>query len=661
LDNKLIILSPNHHTEIVHLPPLGTVRRILADNDKIVLLSANGVYYFDVLSGKITPFGRQFKRLLGYNWHFYNNSDFVFETLPDSLREGVFDRLIDFHKFSNGRFFGMSKSGFIEYSVDRNSPEQLVVTFNEIGKYTNLSFDAARKQYILYNQEKVKLVSVKDSSIQTIDKSILKLFGIEKWQQIKADSQGRIFILEDRRLIMADTRQMTLSCIESHLYLKGAKMFVTNGRVFLAGKFGVSSYDVGRSKPRRTSFTANVKLKNYRDVLDLIVLGDKMLLNTDVGLFEINLNSLSDNSPARSSSWFELILKPPISLAVRPNQTISVAASTQKIVLDAVNFWGSGTPTYRYKLSSQSDHFNVSPTGEISIDNLERGTSHRLTIQVYDNSWVSNYYHLNLFIEPYWWQRTEWKVTLVTLSLLFFVTIIFVASTVTRRFVAKSTEKRRLQTELELRAIYSQINPHFIFNTLSTALYFISKQQTKDAYTHVSKFSKLLRSYLKSSRERFITLADEIDILKQYIELQRARFSKQFHYEITVSEELIPNQVWLPSLLLQPLIENAINHGLFNKGDSGFLNVSFSKGTNDTELICIIDDNGIGRVRAKELNRRYRKEKSSYGTELTRELIDIFKRYEHMDITLEYLDKTEPETGTTVKLTIRNVRTVSPA
>ena len=109
-------------------------------------------------------------------------------------------------------------------------------------------------------------------------------------------------------------------------------------------------------------------------------------------------------------------------------------------------------------------------------------------------------------------------------------------------------------------------------------------------------------------------------------------------------------------MLLQPLVENAINHGLFNKGENGFLKLEFHKGKSDTELICIIEDNGIGRAKAKLISKRYKKEKNSYGTALTRELIDIFKRYEEMDINLEYVDKEEPETGTIVKLVISNVK-----
>ena len=112
-------------------------------------------------------------------------------------------------------------------------------------------------------------------------------------------------------------------------------------------------------------------------------------------------------------------------------------------------------------------------------------------------------------------------------------------------------------------------------------------------------------------------------------------------------------------MLLQPLVENAINHGLFHKSGSGLLILKFLQGANNTELICIIEDNGVGRKRAGEIKLERIVEKESHGTRLTQQLIQIYKDYEHMDIFLEYTDKPEPETGTIVKLTIKNIKYVA--
>jgi sensor histidine kinase YesM len=111
--------------------------------------------------------------------------------------------------------------------------------------------------------------------------------------------------------------------------------------------------------------------------------------------------------------------------------------------------------------------------------------------------------------------------------------------------------------------------------------------------------------------------------------------------------------------ILQPLVENAISHGLFHKKTGGILKLKFYLGKTSEELICIIEDNGIGRERAKEIRKSSTAQYESYGTKLTTQLIDIFKEYEHMNIYLEYIDKESPESGTIVKLTIKNVKYVA--
>jgi LytS/YehU family sensor histidine kinase len=146
-------------------------------------------------------------------------------------------------------------------------------------------------------------------------------------------------------------------------------------------------------------------------------------------------------------------------------------------------------------------------------------------------------------------------------------------------------------------------------------------------------------------------------MLKNYIELQQTRFENKFDYAIVVENKIAADNIKIPSLLLQPIVENAINHGLFHKkGDKGILTIRFLQGNSSGELICEIEDNGVGRQRAAEIKSANDAQRQSYGTRLTERLIDIFQEYEHMNIFLEYIDKEKPHTGTIAKLTIRNLK-----
>lgn len=206
--------------------------------------------------------------------------------------------------------------------------------------------------------------------------------------------------------------------------------------------------------------------------------------------------------------------------------------------------------------------------------------------------------------------------------------------------------------ELELNSIYSQINPHFIFNTLNSGLHFIKKGRTTDAYDHIYKFSKLLRAYLASARNRYITLDAEIENLKNYIELQQTRFSHVFDYNIEVHHIDNMKSIRIPSLLLQPIVENAINHGLLPMDGKGYLHLSFVR-KEDNVVECTIADNDIGRKRSKQL-KTGEPERESVGEKLLDELVTLFNEYEHMGIDISYHDKEEPLTGTIVIVKIKN-------
>jgi hypothetical protein len=185
-------------------------------------------------------------------------------------------------------------------------------------------------------------------------------------------------------------------------------------------------------------------------------------------------------------------------------------------------------------------------------------------------------------------------------------------------------ELQHKATELEIQALRAQMNPHFIFNCLSSINRFILKNESEAASDYLTKFSRLIRMVLINSKKSFITLEDDLEMLRLYLEMERLRFKNSFDYSMSFQNEVDAGCIYIPPLLLQPFVENAIWHGLMNKEDNGKLLISISKERN--YLTCIIEDNGIGRSKATELNSKSAEKKKSLGLQITKERLALLNK-----------------------------------
>lgn len=172
-----------------------------------------------------------------------------------------------------------------------------------------------------------------------------------------------------------------------------------------------------------------------------------------------------------------------------------------------------------------------------------------------------------------------------------------------------------------------QMNPHFLFNSLSSIQHLIVSQQTNKAYRYLTVFSHFLRSLLNFAEKNFIPLDEELKILRMYVELESLRFDESFSWEITADESLMQDEVLVPSLMVQPFAENAIWHGLLHKEGDKKLTIRF---TNNSEeyLSCVIEDNGIGRdkalsIKESNINSKIRESK---GIGIIKERLELLQQ-----------------------------------
>jgi tetratricopeptide (TPR) repeat protein len=195
-----------------------------------------------------------------------------------------------------------------------------------------------------------------------------------------------------------------------------------------------------------------------------------------------------------------------------------------------------------------------------------------------------------------------------------------------REIAENELQLQKLQTqqqlsELEMQALRSQMNPHFIFNCLSSINRFILKSKTEEASDYLTKFSRLIRMVLNNSKHSFISLEDELETLRLYLEMERLRFKNSFDYSFSYKNAVDIDNIYIPPLLLQPFAENAIWHGLMHKQEEGFLNFDFS--AKENFLMCIITDNGVGREQAEFLKSKSAEKQKSMGLKITRERLSL--------------------------------------
>lgn len=218
----------------------------------------------------------------------------------------------------------------------------------------------------------------------------------------------------------------------------------------------------------------------------------------------------------------------------------------------------------------------------------------------------------------------------------------------------KSTFTKKIH-QTEMRALRAQMNPHFIFNCLNSINRYIVKSDHKTASSYLTKFSRLIRSILDNSANDYITLDKEIQTLQLYVEMEILRFDSVFDFAIEVDEGLIPENLSIPSMLIQPYVENAIWHGLLHKEtNDGKLWLRFYQ-QKDNLLIAEIEDNGVGRKKANELRSKDVVKKKSYGMQITEDRIFLINQLYNINakVTVEDLTNEHGEaTGTKVILEV---------
>jgi len=218
-------------------------------------------------------------------------------------------------------------------------------------------------------------------------------------------------------------------------------------------------------------------------------------------------------------------------------------------------------------------------------------------------------------------------------------------------FIFRTLKKVQVKNKkIALQSLRREMNPHFIFNSLNSVNHFIATNNELEANQYLTKFSKLMRGVMENSTEDFIPFQQELDLLQNYLALEKTRFSDKFDYEIEVDEGLNTQSLKVPGMLVQPFLENAVWHGLRYRENKGFLKLSFKK-ENDY-LKITVEDNGIGIEESKKQKTQHQKNREGRGMKNTLERITLLNDLYNQQIQCEITDKKE-EQGVFVEITYK--------
>ncbi|MBV6441997.1 MAG: hypothetical protein EPGJADBJ_03695 [Saprospiraceae bacterium] len=415
------------------------------------------------------------------------------------------------------------------------------------------------------------------------------------------------------------TRQHGLLNKEFNAFIYGKSGY--SGRLFFGGKDGIDSFDP--DSVQLSAHDPNVFITHFR------------LFNETVPI------ARSDEAASRFS------LREDISFS----QNLMLEYSQNVISFDfvALDYAAPAAIQYAYQLVGfDKDWQYVGNKRSVTFTNLDPGA---YVFQVKatngDGVWGSKMASLAITVLPPWW-RTWWFLSLALLAVAGLLAAFYRYRI--RQIKEREAVNQRI-TEVKMEALRTQMNPHFIFNCLSSLKSYAENGESEKASRHISKFATLLRQVLEQSKSDTITLAEELDTLQRYVELEQMRY-KNFDFQPDIQPGVLEEDIKIPPLMVQPYVENAIWHGLKHK-KNGTGKLLLQVEARNGECRITVEDNGVGRAASQKMREKNQTAHHSHGLNVTAERMALFghKYGNHagIEITDLYDDNSEAR-GTRVTL-----------
>ncbi|MGE6219569.1 two-component regulator propeller domain-containing protein [Nubsella zeaxanthinifaciens] len=517
-------------------------------------------------------------------------------------------------KYKEQRDFFKDRSYRVFYDKDQN------LWFSNISGLSEFNHNKLNKHYEKYNILSKRINDIR----QLADGSIA----------MATDGYG-IVILKDGKIthLLNHTKGLSSNIIN--------KLFVRDGYLWAISNTGINRISFKQKKAQVSSFD-DLNGIFSDDLNDLYIDKDTAYFATNNGLVYFKYNHTLQQTEA-PNIYITSVVNNKVALNLTQN-SFSIPTKDLSITINyaAVDFKNRNI-TYRYRLKGNQSWIETK-NRRVELSSLEPGQYIFEVSAKSQNSTWSKPAKIKLNLEKRFYQSWWFIAT----ALLLGAYLIYISSVnITKRQKNKEQEKLLLKNRilmLEQQALQAMMNPHFVFNVMNSIQHFINTKNTASANKILTGFAKLIRKNLEICTQSYISLEEELNYLQLYLTLEKNRFGEKLQFKITVANDIDKEETLIPSMLLQPYIENAIWHGIMPKEEGGNISLEIKATAKDTLLISITDDGvGIDNSLAEKKHGH-----NSKGMDLTKERINLLNKIEAKPIHLDI--KQNGKTGTTVTL-----------
>lgn len=430
------------------------------------------------------------------------------------------------------------------------------------------------------------------------------------------------------------------------------RITLINNSLFLVTSSDCLAYDLTKK-----SFSSIFNINSDIEVNDILLKKDTLILATSRGIIRLDKTGLTKQNDSKFVLQDILVNNKPVSEKDRINLPFNKNNIEIRYAIIAYP-QNINKPIY-YSLNDEKWRKMSGNSRSLLLNALSPGN---YTVAFKTNPNATQKLEISFHIQKPLWAK-GWFLILIIALCLFGISLFYrkrINALQSKNQIA--LEKAALEnslTQSKIKAIKSQMNPHFFYNALNTLQSYILSNDKKQALEYLSKFSGLTRTILEMTEKDTTSIAEEVKTLSLYLEIEKARFENDFEFEITVDADIDTEQTKIPSMLLQPFVENAVKHGLLHK--TGHKKVCLSLKNHTSFIEIEIDDNGIGRKKSAELNQIKNKKHQSFATAAIQNRIDLLNSNLKNKISVCYYDKISPNNqsyGTTVTITIPKNDTV---